>query len=126
MCPASSLSIVSHTLTSVTYAHNSNPLSDTCFFCVTTCVDCAVVLKGLEDSQKWQVKEGALKLLTALADTAPKQVSAYLPTIVPLISERMVDPREQVRCGVAAPRGGGAANRQGDWGRGIHCFVYRP
>jgi len=56
----------------------------------------AVVLSGLEDSQKWQTKEGALQLLTALADTAPAQVAARLPTLVPLISDRMVDPREQV------------------------------
>jgi hypothetical protein len=51
----------------------------------------------MEDSKKWQVKEGALLLLAALARTAPSQVSACLPAIVPLISERMVDPREQVR-----------------------------
>lgn len=51
----------------------------------------------MEDSQKWQVKEGALRLLTILADAAPAQVSGSLPVIVPLISERMVDARDQVR-----------------------------
>jgi hypothetical protein len=50
----------------------------------------------MEDSKKWQVKEGALLLLAALTRTAPSQVAACLPAIVPLISERMVDPREQV------------------------------
>jgi elongation factor 3 len=51
----------------------------------------------MEDSKKWQVKEGALRLLVTLAQTAPAQVSLCLPAIVPLISERMVDAREQVR-----------------------------
>lgn len=62
---------------------------------------CAVVLKGMQDSEKWQTKEGALQLLTALADSAPAQVAVCLPTLVPLIAERMVDAREQVRqeCG---------------------------
>jgi hypothetical protein len=50
----------------------------------------------MEDSKKWQVKEGALRLLVTLARTAPAQVAACLPAIVPLISERMVDAREQV------------------------------
>lgn len=65
-----------------------------------------MVLKGLEDSQKWQVKEGALRLLTTLADAAPAQVSGSLPVIVPLISERMVDAREQVRERVGVCEGG--------------------
>lgn len=55
-----------------------------------------VVFDSMSDSKKWQVKEGALKLLSALAESAPLQVSARLTDIVPLISERMVDPREQV------------------------------
>jgi hypothetical protein len=57
---------------------------------------CAVVLRGMQDSEKWQTKEGALQLLTALADSAPAQVAVCLPTLVPLIAERMVDAREQV------------------------------
>lgn len=56
-----------------------------------------MIFDAMEDSRKWQVKEGALRLLADLAATAPAQVSACLPAIVPLISERMVDPREQVR-----------------------------
>jgi hypothetical protein len=38
-------------------------------------------------------------MLAALAAAAPAQVSACLPTIVPLVSERMVDAREQVTRG---------------------------
>lgn len=59
-----------------------------------------MLFDAMEDSKKWQIKEGALKLLAALAKTAPAQVSVCLPAIVPLISERMVDPREQVRRGL--------------------------
>lgn len=70
--------------------------------CVITLCACrrlaaAVIFDAMEDSKKWQVKEGALRLLAALSKTAPSQVAACLPAIVPLISERMVDPREQVR-----------------------------
>lgn len=64
--------------------------------CLNICM-CAVIFDAMEDSKKWQVKEGALKLLADLAKSAPAQVSACLPAIVPLISERMVDAREQVR-----------------------------
>uniref|UniRef100_A0A383W2Z9 Elongation factor 3 n=1 Tax=Tetradesmus obliquus TaxID=3088 RepID=A0A383W2Z9_TETOB len=60
-----------------------------------------VIFDAMEDSKKWQVKEGALLLLAALTRTAPSQVSACLPAIVPLISERMVDPREQVKAAAA-------------------------
>lgn len=52
--------------------------------------------KGLEPSLKWQVREGALKLLTGLTQSAPSAVGAHLPDLVPVISDLMVDPREQV------------------------------
>jgi hypothetical protein len=54
------------------------------------------VFAALDDSNKWQTKEGALRLLAALAESAPDQVAQQLPAIVPLISDRMVDAREQV------------------------------
>ncbi len=50
----------------------------------------------MADAKKWQTKEAALKLLSALAAAAPGPLSALLPDIVPVISELMVDPREQV------------------------------
>jgi len=59
----------------------------------------------MADNKKWQVKEGALLLLAALARSAPPQVAVCLPAIVPLISERMVDAREQVSTTAAASRG---------------------
>lgn len=77
----------------------------------------AVIFDAMEDSKKWQVKEGALKLLAALARTAPAQVSVCLPAIVPLISERMVDAREQVRGG--GGWGVGYAGVVFGWGGGV-------
>lgn len=65
--------------------------------CAVLPAPAAVIFVAMEDSKKWQVKEGALRLLVTLAQTAPTQVSLCLPAIVPLISERMVDAREQVR-----------------------------
>jgi hypothetical protein len=62
----------------------------------TCCLCRPVIFDACEESKKWQTKEGALKLLAALAAAAPAQVSACLPTIVPLVSDRMVDAREQV------------------------------
>lgn len=56
-----------------------------------------VIFDACEESKKWQTKEGALKLLASLARVARSQVSACLPQIVPLVSDRMVDPREQVK-----------------------------
>lgn len=56
-----------------------------------------VLFEALADDKKWQTKEGSLKLLKALAKNAPRQVRACLPDIVPLVSERMVDAREQVK-----------------------------
>jgi transposase len=63
-------------------------------------------------SKKWQTREAALRMLAAVAETAPRQVAACLPEIVPLIATLMVDPREQV--GV---KGGGRGKRGGRPGR---------
>lgn len=56
-----------------------------------------VVLDHMTVARKWQVKEGALKLLAALARRNPAQVAAALPAIVPVVSECMVDARAQVK-----------------------------
>lgn len=58
-------------------------------------------------SKKWQVREGALQMLAAVAEVAPRQVAVCLPEIVPLIATLMVDPREQVRGGRGIERVGG-------------------
>jgi hypothetical protein len=63
------------------------------------------VFAALDDSNKWQIKEGALRLLAALAESAPEQVAQQLPAIVPLISDRMVDAREQVGVGERGSQG---------------------
>ena len=48
-------------------------------------------------SKSWQVKEGALIVLKTLAASAPAQVAAGLPEIVPIAGECLIDPREQVK-----------------------------
>lgn len=58
-------------------------------------------------ARKWQTREGALRMLAAVAETAPRQVAACLPAIVPLVATLMVDPREQVK---AAAKDAGAAS----------------
>lgn len=71
----------------------------------------AVLLEqGLSPSLKWQTREGAFKLLTGLAASAPTAVGAHLPDLVPIITENMVDPREQVK--EASKEAGAAAFAQ--------------
>jgi hypothetical protein len=56
-----------------------------------------VVFAHTDPLKKWQTREAALKMLSAVAQSAPAQVAARLPEIVPLIAGLMVDPREQVK-----------------------------
>ncbi|GBF90643.1 elongation factor EF-3 [Raphidocelis subcapitata] len=56
-----------------------------------------VVFAHTDPLKKWQTREAALKMLSAVAEAAPAQVAARLPEIVPLIAGLMVDPREQVK-----------------------------
>ena len=44
-----------------------------------------------------QIKAGALRLLALLAKTAPSQLAAELPTIVPVLSEPLCDAKLQVK-----------------------------
>lgn len=48
-------------------------------------------------AQKWQTNEGACKLLSALADRAPRQVAVCLPDIVPKVTEAMGNARQAVK-----------------------------
>lgn len=60
----------------------------------------AAVLPMLFDAmlaQKWQTNEGACKLLSALADRAPRQVAHNLPEIVPKVTEAMGNARQAVK-----------------------------
>jgi hypothetical protein len=77
----------------------------------------------MDDAKKWQVKEGALLLLADLAQSAPSQVSMCLPAIVPLISERLVDPREQVRPR-GAPGGSSTNSSSSSSGLGLRLVAF--
>ena len=48
-------------------------------------------------AQKWQTNEGACKMLSALADRAPRQVAVCLPDIVPKVTEAMGNARQAVK-----------------------------
>ncbi|AGE49988.1 elongation factor 3 [Paramecium bursaria Chlorella virus Can18-4] len=51
----------------------------------------------VDKTNKWQVKENALTLLAKIAENVPEQVSHFLPEIVPMLSECMVDLRPSVK-----------------------------
>lgn len=51
----------------------------------------------VDKTNKWQVKENALNLLAKIAENVPEQVSHFLPEIVPMLSECMVDLRPSVK-----------------------------
>ncbi|KAG0240727.1 translational elongation factor EF-1 alpha, partial [Mortierella sp. GBA43] len=55
-----------------------------------------VIFHAIKES-KWQSKIGALDILSGLTQTAPKQISAALSDIVPIISEAMWDSKPEVR-----------------------------
>ncbi|GAX78040.1 hypothetical protein CEUSTIGMA_g5482.t1 [Chlamydomonas eustigma] len=55
------------------------------------------VLYEAMTARNWQTKEAALKLLKQFVETAPSQVAASLPEIVPTAGECLIDPREQVK-----------------------------
>eukprot|EP00897_Mesotaenium_endlicherianum_P003141 jgi/Mesen1/2855/ME000174S02107 len=54
------------------------------------------LFEGIGNRKVWKVQEGCLILLAHLARTAPRQVAECLPEIIPLVSEHMVDGKEQV------------------------------
>ncbi|PWN35796.1 ARM repeat-containing protein [Meira miltonrushii] len=54
------------------------------------------LLEGLEDKQ-WRTKKGAIELLGAMAYCAPKQLSHFLPTVIPNLNEPIKDSHKQVR-----------------------------
>ncbi|CAI5497356.1 unnamed protein product [Closterium sp. Naga37s-1] len=70
--------------------------------CSTICPFAAKLLlpaifEGMSDRKNWRTAEGALVLLSVLANSAPRQLARCLPEIVPKVSEAMSDSKEQVR-----------------------------
>ncbi|GFR42452.1 hypothetical protein Agub_g3359 [Astrephomene gubernaculifera] len=55
------------------------------------------ILAATSPSRKWQCKEGAFKMIATLCETAPDAVQAALPDIVPVVSDGMVDARDEVK-----------------------------
>lgn len=54
------------------------------------------LLSGLEDRQ-WRSKKGAIEMLGAMANLAPRQLAISLPAIVPRLAEVLTDTHSQVR-----------------------------
>lgn len=61
---------------------------------------------------KWQGKEGAYNMLLALMDRAPEEAASLLPDIVPMVSDGMVDARNEVCTCVVWQQGGCPAAAQ--------------
>ncbi|KAG2447603.1 hypothetical protein HYH02_007524 [Chlamydomonas schloesseri] len=55
------------------------------------------ILSGASPAKKWQCKEGAFKIISTLCETAPDAVQAALPDIVPVVSDGIVDARDEVK-----------------------------
>ncbi|KAG2423269.1 hypothetical protein HXX76_015419 [Chlamydomonas incerta] len=55
------------------------------------------ILSGASPTKKWQCKEGAFKIISTLCETAPDAVQAALPDIVPVVSDGIVDARDEVK-----------------------------
>ncbi|KAJ3191853.1 translational elongation factor EF-1 alpha [Irineochytrium annulatum] len=63
-------------------------------YCVRNFVP--VLLEQLTNEKKWQTKVGALQVLSSFAATAPTQIAASLPEIVPQVSDCMWDTKPEV------------------------------
>jgi elongation factor 3 len=56
-----------------------------------------LLFDAMQSKNKWQTKEGALRLLANLNKTAPKQLRQALPDIVPEVSKSFADVKVQVK-----------------------------
>jgi hypothetical protein len=67
-----------------------------CLTLLLFCVRVPVLFAAMESPKFWQAQEGSLKLLRLLAETAPDQLRASLPEVVPRISNYVGDGKKQV------------------------------
>lgn len=62
------------------------------------------LFEAMDVKKPWQIKVGALRLLAELTRSAPSQLAACLPEIVPAVAECMYDAKQQVKV-MHQPRG---------------------
>lgn len=56
-----------------------------------------MLFDGMAKARNWQTKVGALLMLRSLTKTAPRQLAAALPVIMPNVSECLCDARADVK-----------------------------
>lgn len=56
-----------------------------------------IFYEAMENSKKWQIKVGALKILANLCKTAFEQIRVYLPDIIPHVTDTMWDTNKNVQ-----------------------------
>ena len=56
-----------------------------------------LLFAAMEHKRKWQVKVAALKLLSSLRKSAPKELQVELPAVVPQVAGCFADAKPQVK-----------------------------
>eukprot|EP00271_Cylindrocystis_brebissonii_P003476 TRINITY_DN1446_c0_g1_i1.p1 TRINITY_DN1446_c0_g1~~TRINITY_DN1446_c0_g1_i1.p1 ORF type:complete len:994 (+),score=230.02 TRINITY_DN1446_c0_g1_i1:209-3190(+) len=56
-----------------------------------------VLFDGINNKKSWKTQEASISLLALLANNGPRQLAKCMPEIVPILSNHMVDGKEQVQ-----------------------------
>jgi len=56
-----------------------------------------VMIESMQAEQDWRIKVGALEYIKVVAPRVSQQISPCLPTLIPIASECMLDPKRQVQ-----------------------------
>jgi hypothetical protein len=56
-----------------------------------------MLFDAMDSKKLWQTKLGALGVLREMTQRAPRQVTAALPDLIPPVTERMCDAKQQVQ-----------------------------
>jgi len=56
-----------------------------------------ILINSMKAEQDWRIKVGALEFIRIVASRVSQQISPCLPTLIPIASECMLDPKRQVQ-----------------------------